>query len=93
MKCKGRREDNISPADYAICTEKDYKGGDGVPTENGMRAMKLVEDLTASEFAGWYQAVAGTGGGSQLYHEHIVVENYDLERSKRKALSAAAIKK
>jgi 4-hydroxybutyryl-CoA dehydratase/vinylacetyl-CoA-Delta-isomerase len=72
--------------------EKYYKGRDGVPTENRMRAIKLVEDLTASEFSGWYQAMAITGGGPPLYHKQIVMENYDLEKSKRKALRAAGIK-
>jgi aromatic ring hydroxylase len=57
-----------------------------------MRAMKLVEDLTSSEFSGWYQAMAITGGGPPFYHKQIVMENYDLERSKRKALRAAGIK-
>jgi 4-hydroxybutyryl-CoA dehydratase/vinylacetyl-CoA-Delta-isomerase len=72
--------------------EKYYKGRNGVPTEDRMRAIKLVEDLTASEFSGWYHAMAITGGGPPLYHKKIVMEHYDLERSKRKAMSAAGIK-
>jgi hypothetical protein len=39
-----------------------------------MRAMKRIEDLTSSEFSGWYQAMAITGGGQQLYHKQIVMD-------------------
>jgi 4-hydroxybutyryl-CoA dehydratase/vinylacetyl-CoA-Delta-isomerase len=72
--------------------EKYYKGREGVPTENRMRAMKLIEDLTASEFAGWYHAMAISGGGPPLHHKKTVMDNYDLEKSKRKAMFAAGIK-
>jgi hypothetical protein len=36
--------------------------------------------------------MAITGGGGPLYHKQIVMENYDLDSSKRKAARAAGIK-
>lgn len=72
--------------------EKYFKGREGVSTENRIRAMKLIEDLVGSGYAGWYQAMAIIGGGPPLVHKKTVMENYDFEKSKRNAMNAAGIR-
>lgn len=71
--------------------EKYYKRRQGVPTEHVMRAFKLVEDLTASDFAGWYHGMCITGGGPPRAQKFAVLANYELENSKKKAARAAGI--
>jgi 4-hydroxybutyryl-CoA dehydratase/vinylacetyl-CoA-Delta-isomerase len=72
--------------------EKYYKGRDGVPTIDRVRAFKLIEDLTASEFAGWYHAMCISGGGASQTYKAVVGMEYDLERCKAKAKRAAGIR-
>jgi len=72
--------------------EKYYKGRDGVPTEHRVRAFKLIEDLTATDFAGWYHAMCISGGGASTSLKAILAMEYDFERAKRKAKRAAGIK-
>ena len=73
--------------------EKYYKGRDGVPTVDRVRAFKLIEDLTASEFAGWYHAMCISGGGASQTYKAVVGMEYDIERCKAKAKRAAGIGK
>ena len=72
--------------------EKYYKGRDGVPTIDRVRAFKLIEDLTASEFAGWYHAMCISGGGASQTYKAVVGMEYDIERCKAKAKRAAGIR-
>jgi 4-hydroxybutyryl-CoA dehydratase/vinylacetyl-CoA-Delta-isomerase len=71
--------------------EKYYRGRDGVQTVDRVRAFKLIEDLTASEFAGWYHAMCISGGGAAQTYKGVVAMEYDLERCKAKAKRAAGI--
>lgn len=41
--------------------EKYCQGSEGVATEDRMQAFRLIEDLLASEFAGWYHFLRITG--------------------------------
>ena len=72
--------------------EKYYRGRDGVPTADRVRAFKLIEDLTASEFAGWYHAMCISGGGASQTYKAVVGMEYDIERCKAKAKRAAGIR-
>ena len=72
--------------------EKYYKGREGVPTESRIRAFKLIEDLVASPYAGWRQAMAISGGGDARHHKQMAMADYDLEQSIRNAKIAAGIK-
>ncbi len=72
--------------------EKYYKGREGVPTEDRIRAFKLIEDLTASEFAGWYHVMCITGGSPSKTLKDMVALECDYERCKAKARLAAGIK-
>lgn len=71
--------------------QKYYKGRDGVPTDDRVRAFKLIEDLTASGFAGWYHAMCISGGGASQTYKAVVAGEYGLERCKAKAKRAAGI--
>lgn len=71
--------------------EKYYQRRQGVPTKHVMRAFRLVEDLTASHFAGWYHGMCITGGGPPRAQKFSVMANYHLENSKKKATRAAGI--
>jgi 4-hydroxybutyryl-CoA dehydratase/vinylacetyl-CoA-Delta-isomerase len=71
--------------------EKYYRGREGVPTENRVRAFKLIEDMTASEFAGWYHVMCITGGGAVQTFKGLAGMECDFERCKSKARLAAGI--
>lgn len=71
--------------------EKYYKGREDMSTVDRVRAFKLIEDLTASEFAGWYHAMCISGGGASQTYKGVVAMEYDLERCKDKAKRAAGI--
>ncbi len=86
-------EEDFQNPETAKILEKYYQGRQGVPTEHRIRAIKLIEDLIASDFAAWYQALCISGGGPPLKHKNAVMEEYDLEESKRKAMIAAGIVK
>jgi len=73
--------------------EKYYKGREGVPTEHRMRALRLIEDLTASEYAGWYHGMSITGGGTPGALRLTLFFDHDFEASKRRAKRAAGITK
>jgi len=72
---------------------KYYKGKQGVPTEDRVRAFKLIEDLTASEFAGWYHAMCISGGGAAQSLKDMIAGMYDVEQSKNRAKRAAKIER
>ncbi|MFO8011026.1 MAG: 4-hydroxyphenylacetate 3-hydroxylase N-terminal domain-containing protein [Dehalococcoidia bacterium] len=71
--------------------EKYYQGREGVPAEDRVRAFKLIEDLTASEFAGWYHVMCITGGSPSKTLKDMVAMECDYERCKAKARRAAKI--
>jgi len=83
-------KDYLSPA-VGEHLEKFYRGRDGVPTVDRVRAFKLVEDLTASEFAGWYHGMCISGGGAAFTYKAVIGMEYDIERCKTKAKRAAGI--
>jgi len=71
--------------------EKYYQGREGIPTEDRVRAFKLIEDLTASEFAGWYHVMCITGGSPSKTLKDMVAMECDYERCKATARRAARI--
>jgi 4-hydroxybutyryl-CoA dehydratase / vinylacetyl-CoA-Delta-isomerase len=73
--------------------DKYYKGREGIPTEDRMRAFRLIEDLTGSAFAGWYHAMSISGGAPPQAHKNLIRSDYDLGKSKKKAKIAAGIEK
>lgn len=71
--------------------EKYYKGREGVSSDDRVRAFKLMEDLTASEFAGWYHAMCVSGGGAAQGFKAMVGMECGFEKCKGKAKRAAGI--
>jgi 4-hydroxybutyryl-CoA dehydratase/vinylacetyl-CoA-Delta-isomerase len=85
-------EDYKNPVTGAFM-RKYYKGREGVPVEHRIRAFKLIEDLTASPYAGWYHGMAISGGSPPRSHKGYILADYDFEKRKRKAMRAAGILK
>ncbi|MFP4573917.1 MAG: 4-hydroxyphenylacetate 3-hydroxylase N-terminal domain-containing protein [Desulfobacterales bacterium] len=71
--------------------EKYYKVKEKIPTENRVRAFKLVEDLTSSLHAGWYHAMCVTGGGGPEMLKQGIRVNYDTDKFKKRAKKMAGI--
>lgn len=73
--------------------EKYYKGKTGVPTEDRVRAFKLIEDLTSAPFAGWYHAMCISGGGGPQLLKQGIRANYDVGKLVERAKKIAGISK
>jgi len=73
--------------------EKYYKGRAGVPTEDRVRAFKLIEDLTSAPFAGWYHAMCISGGGGPQLLKQGIRANYDMNKLVERAKKIAGISK
>jgi aromatic ring hydroxylase len=73
--------------------KKYYKGKTDIPTEHRVRAFKLIEDLTATPFAGWYHAMCISGGGGPQLLKQGIRANYDLDRLIDRARRIAGIVK
>lgn len=73
--------------------EKYYKGKTGVPTEDRVRAFKLIEDLTSAPFAGWYHAMCISGGGGPQLLKQGIRANYDINKLVERAKKIAGISK
>lgn len=72
--------------------EKYFGGVEGVPTENRLRAFKLIMDMTASEYAGnWFLATLH-GEGSLEAQRLSMYRQYDVKRCVDLARQAAGIK-
>ncbi|MBW1780270.1 MAG: 4-hydroxybutyryl-CoA dehydratase [Deltaproteobacteria bacterium] len=83
-------KDYLSPKTGKMM-EKYYKAKPDVPTENRVRAFKLVEDLTSSPIAGWYHAMCISGGGGPQMLKQGIRANYDVESLKQRAKKIAGI--
>ncbi|MBI4285782.1 MAG: hypothetical protein HY670_07800 [Chloroflexi bacterium] len=70
---------------------KYLKGRADLPAEHRIRALKLIQDLTASDFAGWHHAMCICEGGAPGGLRLGILGGYDLDKSKTKAKRAARI--
>jgi 4-hydroxyphenylacetate 3-monooxygenase/4-hydroxybutyryl-CoA dehydratase/vinylacetyl-CoA-Delta-isomerase len=71
--------------------EKYMKGKAEIPSEDRMKAFKLVEDLTAHGFAGWLMVASCHGGGSPEAQRITINRGYDWETRKKIAKVLAGI--
>jgi len=71
--------------------ERYLQGKQGVPTEERFRMLKMVEDLTCSEFGGWFMGLSINAAGSPQAERVDVLRLYDVERSKKMARKMAEI--
>ena len=85
-------KDYLSP-EIGKSLEKYYKGKADVPTEDRVRAFKLIEDLTSAPFAGWYHAMCVSGGGGPQLLKQGIRANYDLANLVERAKRIAGISK
>ncbi len=67
------------------------KGKAEIPSEDRMKAFKLVEDLTAHGFAGWLMVASCHGGGSPEAQRITINRGYDWETRKKIAKVLAGI--
>ncbi len=86
-------EEDIHGPETRGYVEKYLKGKAEVPTEQRLRAFKLMEDLTASRLGGWILGESICGGGSPQAQRIQALQNFDMERCKKAARIAAGIEK
>lgn len=69
-----------------------YLGGkQGVSTEDRLRAINLIRDLTASDFGGYHEILAIHAEGSLEAQKITIYRGYDLDRCRALAKQAAGI--
>jgi 4-hydroxybutyryl-CoA dehydratase/vinylacetyl-CoA-Delta-isomerase len=83
-------------ADYLNPETRPYletylKGREDILTEYRIRAFKLVEDLIASPFSGWFLASQVNAAGSPAGERIELRRNYDVEKRKEIAKAIAGI--
>jgi 4-hydroxybutyryl-CoA dehydratase/vinylacetyl-CoA-Delta-isomerase len=67
-------------------------GPANVAVEDRVRCFRLIEDLTASKYAGLLMVASVHGGGSPEAERMAILRSYDLESRKQMAKRAAGIK-
>jgi 4-hydroxyphenylacetate 3-monooxygenase/4-hydroxybutyryl-CoA dehydratase/vinylacetyl-CoA-Delta-isomerase len=83
-------EDYLDPKTHTLL-EKYLRGVSSIPTEDRLRCLNLIHDLTASQFAGG-KLVAGIHGGGAPQMERVAIyHSYDLESKKKLAKYLAGI--
>ena len=65
--------------------KKYYKTASNIETETRLRAIKLIEDLTTGDFAGWSMGIGLNGAGSPIAERIQVLREYDLKGMKKLA--------
>ncbi len=69
--------------------EKYYKTS--VNAETRLRAVKLIEDFTVGNFAGWSMGIGLNGGGSPIAEKIESLRRYDIRKAKSMARKLASI--
>jgi len=72
--------------------KKYLAGPASVAVEDRVRCFRLVEDLTASKYAGLLMVASVHGGGSPEAERMAILRSYDVESRKQMAKRAAGIK-
>ena len=73
--------------------DKYLKGRSDVPTEDRLRLLYLIQDMTASRFGGYLAASAICAGGTPETNRVEVARNYDLRRMVNNVKELCSIKK
>jgi len=84
-------EDYLNP-ETGKYMEKYLKGKKGLPTEQRIRAFKLIEELTKSPLAGWYHAMCVSGGFGPEFLKSMTRIYYDVDKLVARAKEATGIK-
>lgn len=84
-------EDDFSSEETRAWLEKYIMRNPKVPPEVAHRIWRLVENLTASSMAAWYQIAGVHGGGSPIMETIALNQEYDYESKKNIAKYLAGI--
>jgi 4-hydroxybutyryl-CoA dehydratase/vinylacetyl-CoA-Delta-isomerase len=82
---------DMQSAEVGKWIEKYYKARDGVPTENRMRVLRLIENLTLGTAAVGYLTESLHGAGSPQAQRIMISRQVNLERKKRLAQALCGI--
>lgn len=82
---------NLKHPDIEKYVDKYFKGRADLPTEDRIKMLRLVEDLTISTNAGRIIALNIHGGGSPEAMRILLERSYDIEERKRLAQKIAGI--
>jgi aromatic ring hydroxylase len=86
-------EDDFNKKETKAWLEKYIMRNPKVPPEVAHRIWRLVENLTASSMAAWYQIAGVHGGGSPIMETIALNQGYDYESKKNIAKYLAGINK
>ena len=86
-------EDDFNKKETKAWLEKYIMRNPKVPPEVAHRIWRLVENLTASSMAAWYQIAGVHGGGSPIMETIALNQGYDYESKKNIARYLAGIHK
>jgi aromatic ring hydroxylase len=86
-------EDDFNKKETKAWLEKYIMRNPKVPPEVAHRIWRLVENLTASSMAAWYQIAGVHGGGSPIMETIALNQGYDYESKKNIAKYLAGIHK
>jgi len=72
--------------------EKYYRGPSHINGETRLRALKLIEDLTSCEFAGWTMGISLNGAGNPVAEKMEIYRRFDRRRMRDIMMRHAGIK-
>jgi 4-hydroxyphenylacetate 3-monooxygenase/4-hydroxybutyryl-CoA dehydratase/vinylacetyl-CoA-Delta-isomerase len=84
-------EEDINSPEIGAQLKKYLAGPASVAVEDRIRCFRLIEDMTASKFAGLLMVAGVHGGGSPEAERLAIYRSYDLESRKELAKKAAGI--
>jgi aromatic ring hydroxylase len=85
-------EEDYQSQELGSYLKKYLAGPAGLAVDDRVRCFRLIEDMTASKFAGLLMVAGVHGGGSPEAEQLAVYRSYDLESRKQLAKRAAGIK-
>ncbi|MBR1768930.1 MAG: 4-hydroxyphenylacetate 3-hydroxylase family protein [Bacteroidales bacterium] len=85
-------EEDLRSKEVGHFVEKYFKGVDSVPTENRMRILRLIENLTLGTAAVGYRTESMHGAGSPQAQRIMISRQSDMESKKAMAKKIAHIK-
>jgi len=84
-------EEDYTSEELGAVLKKYLAGPASVPVDDRVRCFRLIEDLTASKFAGLAMVAGVHGGGSPEAEKLAIFRSFDLESRKQMAKRAAGI--
>jgi aromatic ring hydroxylase len=84
-------EEDINSPEIGAQLKKYLAGPASVAVDDRIRCFRLIEDMTASKFAGLLMVAGVHGGGSPEAERLAIYRSYDLETRKELAKRAAGI--